>query len=92
MRAFGLEKVRGLIRRHTQLAGEFEAMVEEDDRYGQIRCSYLLSVRRSPCFGYNVFSVTSISVVEQREALERNPVPDPFFFPMFFVSDRVCVS
>ncbi|CAM9654577.1 unnamed protein product [Ectocarpus sp. 6 AP-2014] len=33
MRAFGLEKVRGLIRRHTQLAGEFEAMVEQDDRF-----------------------------------------------------------
>ncbi|CAM9771919.1 unnamed protein product, partial [Ectocarpus sp. 13 AM-2016] len=33
MRAFGLEKVRGLIRRHTQLAGEFEAMIEQDDRF-----------------------------------------------------------
>ncbi|CAM9528472.1 unnamed protein product [Ectocarpus fasciculatus] len=33
MRAFGLEKVRGLIRRHTQLATNFEAMVNEDDRF-----------------------------------------------------------
>ncbi|CAN0312131.1 unnamed protein product, partial [Scytosiphon promiscuus] len=33
MRAFGLDKVKALVRRHTQLAKEFEAMVREDGRY-----------------------------------------------------------
>ena len=32
MRAFGLDKVRGHIRRHTQLAKDLEAMVKTDDR------------------------------------------------------------
>lgn len=32
MRAFGLDKVRGLIRRHTQLANDFEALVRKDER------------------------------------------------------------
>eukprot|EP00903_Cladosiphon_okamuranus_P005441 g5426.t1 len=33
MRAFGLDKVRGLIRRHTQLANDFEGLVRKDDRF-----------------------------------------------------------
>ena len=32
MRAFGLDKVRGHIRRHTKHARDFEAMVKTDDR------------------------------------------------------------
>ncbi|CAN0347323.1 unnamed protein product [Hapterophycus canaliculatus] len=32
MRAFGLDKVRSLIRRHTQLAKDFENLVRKDDR------------------------------------------------------------
>ena len=37
MRAFGLDKVRGLIRRHTQLASDLEALVRKDDRYTVFR-------------------------------------------------------
>lgn len=33
MRAFGLDKVRGLVRRHTQLASDLEALIRKDDRY-----------------------------------------------------------
>eukprot|EP00904_Undaria_pinnatifida_P009630 jgi/Undpi1/5798/HiC_scaffold_2.g01072.m1 len=33
MRAFGLDKVREHIRRHTKLARDFEAMVKTDDRF-----------------------------------------------------------
>lgn len=32
MRAFGLDKVRGLVRSQTELAKDFEAMVETDER------------------------------------------------------------
>ena len=32
MRAFGLNKVRGYIRRHVRLASEFEELVKRDDR------------------------------------------------------------
>lgn len=32
MRAFGLDKVKGLIRHHTQLAKDFENLVRKDDR------------------------------------------------------------
>ncbi len=31
-RAFGLDKVRGLIRRHMQLASDLEALISKDDR------------------------------------------------------------
>ncbi|CAM9597333.1 unnamed protein product, partial [Laminaria digitata] len=33
MRAFGLDKVRGLIRSQTELARNFEAMVKTDERF-----------------------------------------------------------
>eukprot|EP00752_Nemacystus_decipiens_P002072 g1983.t1 len=33
MRAFGLDKVRGLLRRHIHLANDFAALVRKDDRF-----------------------------------------------------------
>ncbi|CAM9422706.1 unnamed protein product [Pylaiella littoralis] len=33
MRAYGLDKVRGLVRRHTQLAIDLESMVNKDDKF-----------------------------------------------------------
>eukprot|EP00752_Nemacystus_decipiens_P001994 g1917.t1 len=33
MRAYGLDKVRGLIRRHTHLANDLAALIREDDRF-----------------------------------------------------------
>lgn len=38
MRAYGLDKVRGLVRRHTQLANDLESMINKDDRYRLRHC------------------------------------------------------